>query len=519
MDNRTTSSGYSVVDPILARADYRNYGALKGGEGKEVNFRQQRYMVKEFLKDVESLRPAVLCQRFEGTLVDFSISGASASILGSVDVTQGEIIHGLRIVIGQEELYSGRAKVAYVTQASRDGKNPALQVGLQLMDHVIDLGRMFWARSSACMQDDLNRYSDFVGHDAVDDRYKARIADLVFLMSSFRTALRRREMELETTDASLRPRLEIEILEMAWSKFGPRIFAIQDELDSLTQHFYSNRAMQKLYREYTMPLITPLFVSAPYPYRAWAKPLGYPGDYRCMQYLYDRKWEGDDLYAKLVHKYSVEHPLGEAVRARRDLLKRYIFDAIERVQKERPGEPTRLVSLGAGPAQEIVEVLSEYIGGTPLHITLIDQDNAALALVNRLISERTLQSRSRVETRYLYIAFSDLLRDRGLFESIIPADFVYSAGLFDYLGSTEAGLVLQYIFSRVRSGGQVAVGNFRGGPPPHAWSMSYILDWNLRYRSREEMAQLGNTIADRASSVEVVTEYTERQYFISAFHK
>lgn len=505
---------YEVLDPLLCQTAYLNYEQLEGGDGKHVHFRQKRYNVEELLADVRSLRPRILTSAFDGDLVDFSISGALACTPTKLDLPQGSILEWVCVQIGHEILYQGKARIAHLAACDQG----TVQVGLQLLDSIIDVPRVFWLRSSAAMKEELDRYQQLRSRDPIAPAYKAKVSDFLQMLLRYRAALQRREQELEEADPNTRARVEKELLEMAWESFRPTIFELQGELDNLTKHFYFDRMMQEIHRQYTMPILTPHYSPAPFLFRIWHKPLGYPGDYRAMEHIYDRKWEGKTLFAKLMHRYGIEHMLAEAVRCRKELMKRCIFEAASRVRQEGKGRPCRVTSLGSGPAREMVEYLDEAKSSPPMNFTLIDQDNGALTLVNTLLSERSLRFHVPVQANYLYISIKDLIENRKLFESLEQNDLVYCSGLFDYLNMSNAKLVGKALMSRVRPGGELVLGNF-AGPPQHAWALSYVLDWNLRYRSREEMLDMASVLEDASDDVRVVTEETGTHFFIRAIKK
>ncbi|MFH1530083.1 MAG: hypothetical protein ABIK09_05030 [Pseudomonadota bacterium] len=506
-------------DPLLTPRVFRNYDELKGGEGKQIHFRQYRYQVSEILARAQSLDPRILTEGFEGELVDFSISGVRCRVHGAVPAQTGDQIEVGRLLIGDELFYEGRVRVAHKTvEPPRNGDGERTLVGFNLLDDVIDIPRIFRSRSSAEMREAMSDTAEILTDRDISPAYRQTVADFAFLVSSYRNLMARQETEIEELGLANRADVQEEVLQSAWEHLRGPIEELQERLDSLTRDHYYDRRMQELYRSYTSPLVTPLLIEGPFFHRSWSKPLGYPGDYVIMQQIYNRAWEGGNLFSRLIHRFGIEHVMAEAVRSRKRLLRREIEMIVGRTPV-RGDEPVRIISLGSGPAREIIEFVRDYDGDKLVEFVMIDQDNTALGDVNAVLAPLVLKSGGRIRTRFLYIAFSDLIGSRERLVELARGDLVYCAGMFDYLATKKAEAVIIDLFSRVKPGGTLVVGNFGGGPkPPSAWVTTYTIDWFLRYRSREEMQAIGDVLSE-TRSVEVITEETGIHYFIRAVKK
>jgi len=503
-------------DPLLTPKTFRNYDELKGGAGKQIHFRQQRYKVSKILASVQSLDPRVTTPTFEADLLDFSISGVRCRVHGPFVAETGDQIDSGRLLIGDEVFYDGRLRIAHKVvepPANGDGDRERTLLGLTLLDAVIDIPRIFRVRSDAEMKAAMAQTTAVLSNGEIPQAYRRSVSDFVFLVNRYRNLMTRQEEELQGLGlANLRDVRE-EVLQTAWQNLKEPIFALQERLDEQTRGHYRDREIQDLYRAYTSPLVTPLLTEGPFFHRSWSKPLGYPGDYVIMQQLYDRTWEGGGLFSRLIHRYGVEHVMAEAVRSRKRLLRREIEMAVGRTTTT-GDEPVRIISLGSGPAREIIEFVHAYDGDKPVEFVMIDQDNTALGDVNAALAPLVLRSEGRVRTRFLYVSFAELIDGGERLADLARGDLVYCAGMFDYLGREKAEAVIIDLFARVKPGGTLVVGNFGGDPePPAAWMISYTTDWNLRYRSLEEMAALGEVVPD-TRAVDVVTEETGTHFFV-----
>src|SRR5205085_12247622 len=68
-------------------------------------------------------------------------------------------------------------------------------------------------------------------------------------------------------------------------------------------------------------------------------------------------------------------------------------------------------------------------------------------------------------------------------------DFIYCAGLFDYLSDRVCKKLVTIFYEMLTPGGLVIVTNMDAVNPSRNW-MEYVLEWHLLYRSPKEMASL-----------------------------
>jgi hypothetical protein len=427
-------------------------------------------------------------------------------------VEEGLLVEKIWIMIGDDAYYSGRARVVHVTPVKKENQKDRLLLGLQLVDGVMDIDRIRRVKSEAEVNAEMRKTRVILARQDVSEAYKRNVADFLYVVHRFRYILSRQEHELDRVSYDAREEAELHILNKTWENFKVTIAEPQARLEELTKNDYFDREFQEIHRQFTLPLVTPHVVSAPVLYHAWAKPLGYAGDHVLMSYIYEKRWEGTHLFAKLMHRYGVEHPMSETVRCRRDLLLEHIKETVGRSTEADPEGTCRILSLGSGPARELADFATDYTGAKPVQFTLVDQDNSALGFANRQISPLVVKTESRISVQYLYLAFAQLLRNKDLFESIPSADLIYCSGLFDYLSTGKAKMLMNRLMAKVSPGGRLLIGNF-SSPPPAAWTTTYLLDWNLRYRTREEMEELIEEVRDHVAHGEVVMDSSQGCYF------
>jgi extracellular factor (EF) 3-hydroxypalmitic acid methyl ester biosynthesis protein len=68
-------------------------------------------------------------------------------------------------------------------------------------------------------------------------------------------------------------------------------------------------------------------------------------------------------------------------------------------------------------------------------------------------------------------------------------DFIYAAGLYDYLNDRVASRLLEALFGLLKEGGNLWIANFLPGILDRAFMESFM-DWWLVYRTTEQMLDL-----------------------------
>jgi extracellular factor (EF) 3-hydroxypalmitic acid methyl ester biosynthesis protein len=227
----------------------------------------------------------------------------------------------------------------------------------------------------------------------------------------------------------------------------------------------------------------------PWMHRARHKPFGYPGDYELMNFFYGKDFEGPTLFARMLGHAFLQTPVALAVRYRKDLMRRQLRAIL--AQRAGSSRPVRFLSIASGPACELRELLAEVDElPAPLEIVLFEQDKGALAHAYRgLRPLADARFPGRVRIVFLNESIKRLLRDVHLFDEFGGFDAVYSCGLFDYLQEATAVRLTRSLCETVAPGGQVFIGNMVDHQD--RWIMEHHFDWELRYRKREELVEIG----------------------------
>jgi CRP-like cAMP-binding protein/SAM-dependent methyltransferase len=213
--------------------------------------------------------------------------------------------------------------------------------------------------------------------------------------------------------------------------------------------------------------------------RFYAKPRGYPGDFRSIDMIYQNYPAGTGRIGPLVDRCFLNLPSVRAVRNRRALLAKEIMKTV----REKNGA-AHVTSLACGPAGEVFDVFEQLDDRARLQASLVDIDLQALAYVADRRDQAKLQNRMNlIHANLVYLAMGRQKLD------LKDQDLIYSIGLIDYFNDKFVVKLLNWIHPRLQPGGIVILGNFH----PNNYCkemMDYVMEWKLIHRSEEDINRL-----------------------------
>lgn len=223
--------------------------------------------------------------------------------------------------------------------------------------------------------------------------------------------------------------------------------------------------------------------------RSIEKPRGYAGDFQMMNIIYDNQAVGESLFSKAIHKYYLNHPNAKAVRNRSV----YLYNKLRKCIESQPkGERIKILSLASGPAKEIqmlIEKCHNELNQLDVEIVLCDLDSNALMHSQRRIRRLIRETGCKIKVSFCKQNILRLRKEGVQGFKNEKFDFIYSAGVFDYIKDAAAGAIVEYLYELLRPEGEIVIGNFtidRGC----AALMVLALDWSLIYRSKKDLKDM-----------------------------
>lgn len=291
--------------------------------------------------------------------------------------------------------------------------------------------------------------------------------------------------------------------------FVPGFLSRSEAINLAWLELRTERRMELL--PFSRALLQAHFERSPLLQRARSKPLGYPGDFEVMRYIYQRDFEGETLFGRALTLAVTRTGSCEAVRARKDLLREVITSALARAWDQ--GRTATVLSLASGPAQEVVELLETHPGPLgPTRFGFVEMERQALAWSQHRLQDACAH---HPKSDITFHFFHDRVRRRmspAWVANLGPFDLVYSAGLYDYLPRPVAVELTRSLTTHLAPDGELWVGNMVPETPSR-WLMDLHLDWRLQHRTLAELLDLGHAGAPHAESW-VVPDRTQNNPFL-----
>jgi extracellular factor (EF) 3-hydroxypalmitic acid methyl ester biosynthesis protein len=437
----------------------------------------------------EARQSSVICQCSSGleiqtALLRFTRHVAVFELYSpSVVLRTSEVLNLFKIVLGDQTVYSGRAVVNSLVDVG-----DMLVCEATLEDH--------WANIPPVSQDGekgwQSRFSDFLRQwqksYKINPEFKLVVADLRSLLADLRLWMA--EMEL-----SIRPSSTGEpesLLQSAAHELATPVLSVIDSLGDRFEEIASglDPELRPAHVHFTRRNLHSLLLCSPFGNRTFSKPLGYAGDYEMVSMILRNPYEGGSLYAKVVNAWFLNQLPAQGHRNRIKFLKNRLIEETSRVK--RSGNRVQILNLGCGPANEILEFLAESDLCNKASFTLLDFNEETIQSTSRALSRVSKRFSRKTPVQIQKKSVQQLLKEAAK-STANPADgkydFIYCAGLFDYLPDRVCKQLVGLFYQWLAPGGVALVTNV-DGTRPFRNKLEFILDWNLIYRTGRQLSCL-----------------------------
>lgn len=209
--------------------------------------------------------------------------------------------------------------------------------------------------------------------------------------------------------------------------------------------------------------------------RSFTKPRGYPGDAGLLDIIYERDWRGvceEDQTAlgREIFRHTIECQAPAAVRYRRELL----AGMIDELSDRHPG--AAMLSVACGHLREL-RLSTAMRQGRVRRFVGLDQDVDSLA-----VAARDWPGSVETVAGSIRALWGAGLRNERF-------DFIYTAGLYDYLEEGIAQKLTERMFAMLEPGGRLLVANYHPSVNDVGY-METFMDWRLLYRDHAAMERL-----------------------------
>ncbi|HTN75360.1 MAG TPA: class I SAM-dependent methyltransferase, partial [Pirellulaceae bacterium] len=260
------------------------------------------------------------------------------------------------------------------------------------------------------------------------------------------------------------------------------------------------RKVLNTHKAFAQRELHPMLMCAPYIHRTFTKPLGYAGDYEMVNMILRNGWDGANTYAKVINAFPLTVDTAQAHRNRIDFLVSYLESESARVAGS--GARLNVLNIGCGPAIEVQRFIKKDELANRTCIELLDFNDETLAHTRQSTDALRAAHRSEIELTYTHKSIHDLLQEASARSARTPRfDYVYCAGLFDYLSDPICSRLLELFYDWTMPGGLVVATNVHSSHPSKAF-MEHILEWSLVLRDEAGMAALAPALGFQAVRAE-----------------
>ena len=422
------------------------------------------------------LRGAVL--RLEQFRVVFETYQAGHTLKAS------QVFESFKVCVEGNLIYSGRAVICNflnlgtvsACEVKLDGAGVAvvMKATADRRSNVAETYRMFF-----------NRWQK---QSKVLPEFKAVVSDLQSYLSGLKIFLEQVEISIGSGQPADQLKNELQVAQ----DLAPSVLASIDTLRERLLEVAARVAPEHrpAHESIIRRQLHPLFLCAPFAFRTYQKPLGYAGDYEMMNMIHRNTFEGETLFAKLVHYWLVNQYPAISVRNRiAHMQAKLVQETVRRVQQKKTA---RILNVGCGPAREVQQFISNYPFADQAEFTLIDFDSETLNYVNRALHEAKNKHDRKTAIELVQMSVTKLLKgSAGRAYPVLAKQFdlIYCGGLFDYFPDETCKQFVEMFYRQLAPGGLVVVANM-DDRVPFKHMQEYLLDWHLIYRDNQRMAAL-----------------------------
>jgi len=470
-----------------------SYENLQGEEGKKIFVRPKRYSCDEIFSGNP---PVLIFENERFFLTDISISGIGA--YARADEVRGAPHVQSQVGLLKLEQFGQELLCVEARQTRALEKNGRLNIGFSLEANPLDLVDLRTRNARAMKVSEANSSSAFM----VPDGYKVICADVLAFLGDYRKHIQTHFSPIEN---ELSKALVDEIVEDLSLRARDRWNELLRRGHEAVRPFHADVVARGAFKAYTEKTLLPVFLDGAGWARSYNKPLGYPGDFKIMNYVYEHDLEGDGIYNKFVHKLSLDG--AQAVKSRLDLF--VDIAACHINDKHEVGASAKILSIGAGPARELESLILKLDKGVNLRAVLVDQEEQALEFA--LANMKALNI-ANLAVEAINISFREMLMPNNLAENFANCDIIYSLGMVDYLSPLLARRFVGRLYQLLPEGGKLIIGNVSDRVNGGMWPCEYIVDWSMFFRTHEDMIAMASDLSE--AKIDIMMDRLEAIHFL-----
>jgi extracellular factor (EF) 3-hydroxypalmitic acid methyl ester biosynthesis protein len=400
--------------------------------------------------------------------------------LPSTELRTSQVLNNFKIVVDNLPVYTGQAVVRNLINS---GLALVCEVTLNEsgLDAVIVSAHEANGDPGAQFQHFLQRWQR---NYKVRPEFKAIVADLQTLLTDLRLWLDEMELGIRALPGGNRADMAHALLSKVGGRMVEAIDALHERFEGIVSSVETD--LRPAHQSLAQRQLRSLFLCSPFGYRAFSKPMGYAGDYEMVNMLTRDPLEGSTLFAKVMNLWLLEQWPSKAHRNRIAYLRERLVE--ETARATRQGRQCRILNLGCGPAREVQQFLEDALSNHA-EFTLFDFNDETLNHAGGVLGELRNQFGRSTRIQLQKKSVQRLLREATKPGQSEKFDFIYCAGLFDYLPDRVCKELLAMFYEWLAPDGLVLTTNVVDSKP-FRHMLEFVLDWHLIYRDRKQAASL-----------------------------
>ncbi len=418
-----------------------------------------------------------------------------------------EVLNDFKILLDEKAAYSGRAVIASVVDT---GTSLVCQATLD--EACLDTRALSAASDPARLRHGFEEFiRDWGRSYRILPEFKLLLLDLHNFLSDLRLWLEQVELGVRTAPAGEREQLEQQILAQLHKPVISALNGLFEKFEAVAAKVDPNDI--PAHRACARRLVHPLVFCSPFAERTFHKPLGYPGDYEMVNMILRDPFEGASIFAKIFNAWFISQPPAEAHRNRIKYLSKQLFQETARVVAQ--GGTARVYCLGCGPAREVQTFLAEQEISNQAELTLLDFNNETLTYAAGVLQDAKLRHHRSTRINLVKKSVAQILKGRGRSTTTAPEskyDYIYCAGLFDYLADSHCRQLMNIFYDMLAPGGLLVATNVDSSNP-RCLTMDYMMEWVVIYRTGAQIAAFKPELASD-DDFRVQSDYTGVNLFL-----
>ena len=416
-----------------------------------------------------------------------------------------EALDNFQIVFPGQTACSGRAVVCSIVES---GFKTACEVKLR---------EMIWSglnpdsglQEASSIDKKFKTFLDAWSHQCkVKVEFKNAAIDLLSFFSDSQVWLNQIELGVRNLPAPAQAQAEEETL----LQLKPHFIRTTSSINERFEHELNQveTELRPLHQSFVRKFLHPVTQCSPFMHRAFEKPLGYAGDFEVVDMMFRDPFQGGSYFAKLLNAYALQLPPVVAHRNRIEYLQKKLAD--ESLRALTQGKNLRVFNLGCGPAREVQQFLADNTLSSKTSFVLADFEEKTLAHTSRVLHDLKARHQRHTQIKTIKLSVAQLIKKHEQQKaSAEKFDFVYCAGLFDYLTDTVCFRLMEAFYAMLAPDGLLVATNV----DKHAAinQMECFLDWHLIYRDSKKMQELTPKLAN-ADDVTVKRDTSGANVFI-----